>query len=149
MLQYIVGIYTAWRRRGEPWSLMAVGGQGGASDRRKGGLAASWHRRGSMKRRQRRLNWVRVTRDPGVAEAYERSAEASADWNLALVEALRTHLDGSLLQSLSWPETSLTARQLALPLGDEQSLPSRVGRRPRARNAAEPVVERIAERIVS
>ena len=102
-----------------------------------------------MKRRQRRLNWVRVTRDPGVAEAYERSAEASAEWNLALVEALRTHLDASLPLPLAWPETSLAPRQLALPLGDEQLLPSPVGRRSRARHAAEPAVERIAERIVS
>jgi hypothetical protein len=102
-----------------------------------------------MKRRQRRLNWVRVTRDPGVADAYERSAEASADWDLALVEALRTHLDASLPPSLPWPETSLAPRQLALPLGDEQPFPSRLDRRPRARHAAEPAVERMADRIVS
>ena len=102
-----------------------------------------------MKRRQRRLNWVRVTRDPGVADAYERSAEASADWNLALVEALRTHLDASLPLPLSWPDTSLAPRQLALPLGDEQPLSSRLGRGSRARHAGAPAVERIADRIVS
>ena len=60
----------------------------------------------------------------GRGRAYERSAEASAEWNLALVEALRTHLDASLPLPLSWPETSLAPRQLALPLGDEQPLPS-------------------------
>src|SRR3954447_15662252 len=102
-----------------------------------------------MKRRQRRPNWVRVTRDPGVAGAYERSAEASADWDLALVEALRTHLDASLPLPLSWPAPSLAPRQLALPLGDEPALPSPHGRRPRRRHAAAPAVERIADRIVS
>ena len=42
-----------------------------------------------MNHRRRRLNWVRVTRDPGVAAAYERSAQASAEWTQALVAAWR------------------------------------------------------------
>jgi hypothetical protein len=44
-----------------------------------------------MTRPRRRLNWVRVTRDPGVAAAHERSAQASAEWHLALLGALRPH----------------------------------------------------------
>ncbi|HZS02488.1 MAG TPA: hypothetical protein VFE37_27480 [Chloroflexota bacterium] len=46
-----------------------------------------------MKPHRRRLNWVRVTRDPAVAEAHERSAEASDAWTLALIEALRSQPD--------------------------------------------------------
>jgi hypothetical protein len=46
-----------------------------------------------MKPHRRRLNWVRVTRDPAVAEAHERSVDASAAWTLALIEALRTQPD--------------------------------------------------------
>jgi hypothetical protein len=42
-----------------------------------------------MNRPRRRPNWVRVTRDPAVAAAYEESASAGAEWTRALAEALR------------------------------------------------------------
>jgi len=73
-----------------------------------------------MKRR-RRLNWVRVTRDPAVAAAHERSVAASAEWSRALVEALRAHVGEPSPAPLPPPRG--TPFQPALPLGDEQPTP--------------------------
>jgi hypothetical protein len=69
-----------------------------------------------MKQRRRRLNWVRATRDPGVAAAYERSAQASADWHRALLEALRFHLDSPLVTP--FPAASSEPIQHPLPFDD-------------------------------
>ena len=69
-----------------------------------------------MKPRRRRLNWVRVTRDPAVAEAHERSVAASAEWTRALVEALRSHLDDSLPTPLAPPADKPV--QYALPFDE-------------------------------
>jgi hypothetical protein len=69
-----------------------------------------------MKRR-RRLNWVRVTRDPAVAAAHERNTATSAEWTQALVAALRVHLDTPLPTLLLPPPGK--PHQLLLPLGDE------------------------------
>ena len=75
-----------------------------------------------MKRR-RRLNWVRVTRDPAVAAAHERDARASAEWHLALLEAFRHHFEPSAPLSSSFPDTSASPpvqpRQYALPFAHE------------------------------
>ena len=77
-----------------------------------------------MKRR-RRLNWVRVTRDPAVAEAHERDARASAEWHLALLEAFRHHFDPSAPAPSLFPATSSPplgkSHQYALPFADEPS----------------------------
>lgn len=70
-----------------------------------------------MKCRRRRLNWVRVTRDPAVAAAHERSAAASAEWSRALVQALRTHPGDNLY--LPQPPLPDKPVQYALPFGDE------------------------------
>jgi hypothetical protein len=69
-----------------------------------------------MRQRRRRLNWVRVTRDPAVAAAHERSVEASAEWTRALVEALRTHL-GTPYPIPQPPPPSDKPVQYALPFG--------------------------------
>jgi hypothetical protein len=75
-----------------------------------------------MKRR-RRLNWVRVTRDPPVAADHERDARASAEWHLALLEAFRHHFDPSAPSSSPFPGASASPpgqpRQYALPFADE------------------------------
>jgi hypothetical protein len=59
-----------------------------------------------MTRSRRRLNWVRVTRDPGVAAAHERSARASADWHLALLEAFRPHPGSTASSPIPFPTVS-------------------------------------------
>jgi hypothetical protein len=61
------------------------------------------------------LNWVRVTRDPGVAESYERRTQAGAEWTLALLDVLRAARGVS---SLSDVGAFRRPEQLALPLGE-------------------------------
>jgi hypothetical protein len=56
---------------------------------------------------------VRVTRDPAVAEAHERSVDASAAWTLALIEALRAQPDRPPPMPLARPPSPPV--QFALP----------------------------------
>ena len=70
-----------------------------------------------MNRPRRRLNWVRVTRDPGVALAHERSVTASAEWTRALAEALRSHLDSPLPSPPEPPPGKAVQHALPLDLG--------------------------------
>jgi hypothetical protein len=68
-----------------------------------------------MKRPRRRLNWVRVTRDPGVALAYEQRTQAGAEWTLALLAALRGSYERpGGLPGVAPPQPT----QLALPLAE-------------------------------
>jgi hypothetical protein len=77
-----------------------------------------------MKRQWHRLNWVRVTRDPAVAAAYEQSAEASAAWTEALRQALRGPADAA---PIPFPAVPAKSVQCPLPLGD--NAPTAPGRR--------------------
>jgi hypothetical protein len=96
-----------------------------------------------MRRHQRRLNWVRDTRDPAVAEAYDRSAEASAAWSLALAQVLRGHGDDDLPS-----EAPRVPIQLVLPLGEGFALPSERNRPDQPWRAA-PAIRRVPDRAVA
>ncbi|HEY7066968.1 MAG TPA: hypothetical protein VII06_36220 [Chloroflexota bacterium] len=71
-----------------------------------------------MKHPRRRLNWVRVTRDPAVAAAHERSVEASANWTQALIAALRRPAEESAAP-IVFPNGKLI--QAKLPFGLDQA----------------------------
>ena len=65
----------------------------------------------AMPRTRRRLNRARDTRDPAVAAEYTQAQQASADWTLALRQALQQ-------APLALTPKPLAPRQLSLPFAE-------------------------------
>lgn len=72
-----------------------------------------------MNRRKPRVSRTRETRDPAVAASYTQAQEASAEWTLALIAALRAAEAAAHEPPRAVAAT--TARQLPLPFAEPSS----------------------------